>query len=283
MNGSEPIVKSEAPKAEEFAEHYGVPVDEARQYLKQVEALDQVEQQCLAGIFKQVQGPVVELGAGDGEFTQELLERYLKPGQKLYALERLGSVARKLKEKISDDRLEVLSSDSQMIPLPDGAAAMVLSRVALHDFVSADGDIAAALRDCVRVLAPGGIFLVYDKIIDGFTDVERESAEGRMERINVQLAQLEGKQCWGLHRLADYFDLLRLLGLGGIKHEVLQRPDMPGYVAQLNKGLEQARPSYIKRWGDGVNAVLDSFAAEVTAIPNRALPLAIVWGVKPWA
>jgi ubiquinone/menaquinone biosynthesis C-methylase UbiE len=279
-NGSGPDVKSEAPQAAEFAEHYGVPLDQAQSYLEQMDALDAVEQRCLAGIFAEVQGPVVELGAGNGEFTQELLERYLKPGQKLYALERLDTAANKLREKLKDGRVEVLQSDSASIPLPDGAAAMVLSRVALHDFVSDDGDIARALRDCVRVLAPGGIFMVYDKITDGFGDVERESAEGRMERVNVQLAGLEGKRCWGLHRLKDYTALLQHLGLLEIRHEVLQRPDMPGYITHLNKGLEQARPSYIKRWGQGVNAVLDSLYADLAHTPNKALPLAIVWGRK---
>jgi SAM-dependent methyltransferase len=267
-------------RAREFAGQYNVPVDEARSYLEQIDVLDRAEQQRLAGIFAAVQGPVVELGAGLGEFTQELLDRYIKPGRKLYALERLETIAQKLREKITDGRLEVLTSDSRSIPLPDGAAAAVISRVALHDFVSADGDVAGALRDCVRVLAPGGVFLVYDKIIDGFADVERESAEGRMERVNVELAGLEGKQCWGLHRLADYGDLLRQLGLDDIKHEVLRRPDMPGYIANIRKSLEQARPSYVTRWGPGVNAVLDSLYADLDRTPNKALPLAIVWGVK---
>jgi len=174
----------------------------------------------------------------------------------------------------------VLVSDSRRVPLPDGAAALVISRVALHDFVSDDGDIAAALRDCVRVLMPGGVFLVYDKVTDGFADVERESAEGRMERINVQLAALEGKRCWGLHRLRHYHELLLRLGLDGIRHEVLPRPDRPGYVADLKRRLDQARPGYVKSWGEGVHAVLDSFLAEVDGLPNRALPLAMVWGRK---
>jgi SAM-dependent methyltransferase len=274
-------VRSEKPEAEEFAEQYGVPVEAARDYLARMAALDGDEQRFLAEIIGSQVGPVVELGAGAGEFTGELLARYLKPGQRLYALERLETIAQKLRETIRDDRLEVLVSDSRRVPLPDGAAALVISRVALHDFVSDDGDIAAALADCVRVLAPGGTFLVYDKIADGFGAVERESAEGRMERINVQLAALEGKRCWGLHRTADYVGLLERLGLRDVRQRLLPRPDRPGYVADLKRRLDQARPGYAKRWGDGVHAVLDSFLAEADGIPNRALPLAMVWGTKP--
>lgn len=281
MKHEVPGPMSETPTPEQFAEQYGVPIAAAREYLAKTATLDGDERRCLAEIFGPLTGPVVELGAGMGEFTEELLERYLKPGQKLHALERLETVAQKLREKISDARLEVLVSDSRRVPLPDGTAALVISRVALHDFVSDDGDIAAALADCVRVLAPGGTFLVYDKIADGFGAVERESAEGRMERINVQLAALEGKHCWGLHRTADYAGLLERLGLRDVAQRLLPRPDMPGYIPNIRKNLEQARPSYVKRWGDGVHAVLDSFLAEVDGIPNRALPLAMVWGTKP--
>ncbi|GEM_PF-1680184 len=272
---------SETPSPEQYAKHYGVPIADAEAYLDAMAMLDQDERRCLAGIFGDTAGPVVELGAGMGEFTEELLERYLKPGQKLYALERLATVAQKLRERLMDPRLEILNTDSQDIPLPDGAAELVISRVALHDFVSDDGDVRIALSDCVRVLMSGGKFVVYDKIIDGFGDPELESAEGRMERANVEFAALEGKRCWGLHRLEDYVSLLGGLGLSGIRTVVLPRPDMPGYVVHLRKGLDQARPSYVKRWGEGVHAVLDALNADLDMVPNRALPLAIVWGTKP--
>jgi SAM-dependent methyltransferase len=273
-------MKSEAPTAGEFAEHYGVSLTEASDYLAKVADFDKEEQDCLSEIFAVAEGPVIELGAGQGEFTAELLERYIKPGQKLYAVERLETAAAKLREAIADPRLEVLNSDSTSLPLPDGTAGLVVSRAALHDFVSDDGDAVKALRGCVRALAPGGTFLVYDKVTDGFGKVERESAEGRMERINVQLASLEGKRCWGLHGMTDYVSLLTELGLRGIQHKMLARPDMPGYVGHIRRNLEQARPRYIARWGDGVNEILDSFAREIEGIPNRALPLAMVWGRK---
>jgi hypothetical protein len=141
--------------------------------------------------------------------------------------------------------------------------------------------VAGALRDCARVLAPGGLFLVYDKIIDGFSIVEQESAEGRMERINVELAGLEGKQCWGLHRLADYIALLGQLGMRDIEQKILKLPDMPGYVAHMRAAVEKARPGYLKRWGDGVNPILDRLSRDWETTPNRALPLAIIWGRKP--
>ena len=68
--------------------------------------------------------------------------------------------------------MEVLVSDSTDLPLQDNSVGLVISRVALHDFVSDDGDLVGALKDCVRVLAPGGIFFIYDKIKDGLSSVE---------------------------------------------------------------------------------------------------------------
>ncbi len=109
-------------------------------------------------------------------------------------MERLEAAAKNLAASIADPRLEVLNSDSASLPLPDGSVGLVVSRAALHDFVSDDGDVTKALRDCVRVLAPGSVFLIYDKVADGFGEVERESAEGRMEKINVELAALEGRR-----------------------------------------------------------------------------------------
>jgi len=263
---------------EEYAAHYGVSVAEAAYYLSKLEELEAEEGRCLSEIFSGIQGPVVELGAGQGQFTREILEKYLKPGQKLYAVERFEAAALELRQRVKDERMEVLPADACHLPLPDGAAGLVISRMALHDFVSDDGDVLSALGDGVRVLAPGGVFLIYDKVRDGFGEVERESAEGRMERINVELARLEGRRCWGLHRLQDYIDLMQGLGLEGIGHTIFLRPDAPGYIRHLKEELEKARPRYVQRWGQEVNQIIHAFLEEADSLPNRALPLVMVWG-----
>jgi len=265
----------------EFAKEAGISEEESRQYFLKEEALELQEQKALKPLFDKLVLPAVELGAGMGDFTGELLQKYIKLAGKLYAVERLDTTASKLKERIKDIRLEVLQSDSTSLPLPDGSAGLVVSRMALHDFVSQDGDVAKALRDCIRVLAPGGVFVVYDKIRDGFDDVETRSAEGRMERMNVQLAVLEGKVCWGLHRLEDYINLLGKLGLNDIRSSGLDVPDTPGYVSIMSRTLEERRPVYIKRWGLEAGKLIDSVLEDFANIPPKALPRVIVWGIKP--
>jgi ubiquinone/menaquinone biosynthesis C-methylase UbiE len=144
-------------QVERLVKEHGLEAEAARSYLSAADEYNAEEGRILGGVFAGVDGPVVELGAGRGEFTRELLDNYLKPGQRLYAVERLDTAADKLREAITDERLEVINSDSSRLPLPDSSAGLVVSRAALHDFVSDDGDVAAALRDCVRVLAPGGV------------------------------------------------------------------------------------------------------------------------------
>ncbi|HAD82190.1 MAG: hypothetical protein A2509_00720 [Candidatus Edwardsbacteria bacterium RIFOXYD12_FULL_50_11] len=263
-----------------WAEASGISVKQAREYLKKLEPLDKKEDDILREVFSGVTRPVLELSAGRGEFTRQLLEKYIKPDGKLYTTERLPEVAEKLTADIKDKRLEVLVSDSSTLPLPDGSAGLVISRAALHDFVSDDGDVVRALKDCVRVLAPGGTFVIYDKIKDGYKDVETGSAEGRMEKMNVELAALEGKMCWGLHYLKDYVSLMEEMGFADIKTSILVMPDQPGYVRYMTGNLHERRPAYVKRWGEKVNAILDSLAADFQKTPPRALPMAFIWGKK---
>ncbi len=267
-------------QVEQLVKQHGLTDHQARDYLAGLEAYNAEEERLLGEVFGPVTLPVVELGAGQGEFTRELLEKYLKPGQKLYAVERLETAAKKLSEAITDPRLEVLNSDSAFLPLSAGSAGLVVSRAALHDFVSDDGDVAGALRDCVRALAPGGVFLVYDKVADGFGKVEKESAEGRMERMNLELAALEGKRCWGLHRSADYKALLDELGLGGHRLSVLRPPDYPPYVGMMISKIEGKKEAYVKRWGAEAAEVVEVTVKDMASLPPRALPMVIAWGRK---
>jgi len=263
-----------------WAEASGISVELAKEYLKKLEPLDKTEDDILREVFSGVAGPVLELSAGRGEFTRQLLEKHIQPEGKLYTTERLPEVAEKLTAGIKDKRLEVLVSDSSTLPLPDGSAGLVISRAALHDFVSDDGDVVKALKDCVRVLVPGGTFVIYDKIKDGYKDVETESAEGRMERMNVELAALEGKVCWGLHYLKDYVRLMEEMGFKDIQTTILEMPDQPGYIKYMTGNMNQRRPAYVKRWGEKVNAILDSLAADFQKTPPRALSMAFIWGRK---
>jgi hypothetical protein len=101
-----------------------------------------------------------------------------------------------------------------------------------------------------------------------------------MERMNVELAALEGKVCWGLHFLEDYVSLLGRLGFKGIRSAGLETPDIPGYVRIMSRTIEERRPAYLKRWGPQAGTIIDSVLADFARIPPKSLPRMIIWGVK---
>jgi hypothetical protein len=156
----------------------------------------------------------------------------------------------------------------------------VISSCVLHDFVSDDGDVVKALKDSIRVLASGGIYLIYDKITDGYDDHETESAEGRSERLNVELACLEGKKCWGLHESKDYEKLLQGLGLRNISSKKFITPAAPGYNLDVAKWMSESRPEKVKRWGAAVNKILDDLISDMKKTPPESLDRLVIWGEK---
>ncbi len=263
-----------------WAEQAEISLELARDYFHECEELEHKEDELFSSVFEETNGPILELGAGKGDFTRKLLDDYIRPDGKLYAVERLEMVAEKLRSSISDPRLEVIISDSTDLPLPDSSVGMVISRVALHDFVSLDGDIIKALTDSARVLAKDGIFLIYDKITDGFDDVFNESAEARLEMVNVELAKLEGKKCWGLHESKDYQILLEELGFPKVESQAIRTPDVPGYVVAMSKFINDMRPAYVKRWGNEVHKILDDLLDDFNKISPRPLQMAFIYGRK---
>ncbi len=270
---SEENIKHWAEKAE-------VSIEESRAYFEKLKGAEEEEEDLLRKIFSRVELPVLELGAGKGEFTREILDKYAGPETKVYAVERLKPVADQLSKNIDDPRLEVFASDSTNLPLDDDSVGLVITRVALHDYVSEEGDVTDALKDSIRVLAPGGMFLVYDKITDGYEDCEKETAEGRMECINKEIAAIEGKKCWGLHPSEDYVNLFEELGLKNVDWRIFETPAAPGYATAIQKLLEEVRPIYVERWGKKMNRLVDELLEDVKSMPPGNLNMMLIWGEK---
>jgi len=59
------------------------------------------------------------------------------------------------------DRVRVLSGDARRLPFPDGTFDVVLSSIVLHN-VAGEDDRRRAVREIVRVLAPGGRVVLVD-------------------------------------------------------------------------------------------------------------------------
>jgi SAM-dependent methyltransferase len=93
--------------------------------------------------------PVIELGAGTGLLTRDLLAR----GLEVTAVEPLAEMREELARAIPD--LRVVDAVAEELPLPDVSAAAVVAANSLHWF-----HLDRALPEIHRVLTPGGAMLL---------------------------------------------------------------------------------------------------------------------------
>jgi len=102
---------------------------------------------------------VVDYGAGTGVYTIGMAAAV--PQGRVVAVEALSRLADMLRDKLTPelaDRLEIVETDANAVPLPDGAADRVVMVDVLHHLYDQPG----ALDEVVRLLRPGGLFLVLD-------------------------------------------------------------------------------------------------------------------------
>lgn len=102
---------------------------------------------------------VVELGAGTGTHTTEIVTR-LAPGARLLAFEIDGALAAGLAERIEDPRVSVLAESAEGLQghLAGAKADVVVSAL---PFTSLPPTVGTAILDTVEeALAPGGVLLV---------------------------------------------------------------------------------------------------------------------------
>ncbi len=102
---------------------------------------------------------VVELGAGTGVYTREILAR-LGPDARLLVLEIDPDLAARLSAQFSDPRVSIVCASAEQVDLHlDGAQADVV--VSGLPFTSLGAHVRRTILERVRsVLAPGGTLLV---------------------------------------------------------------------------------------------------------------------------
>jgi len=102
---------------------------------------------------------VVDYGAGTGIYTVAVAEAV--PDGKVFAVEALPRLLESLREKITPgiaDRLCICETGDNVVPVDDDEADRVVMVDVLHHLY----DQPEALEEVVRVLKPGGLFVVVD-------------------------------------------------------------------------------------------------------------------------
>ncbi len=102
---------------------------------------------------------VVDYGAGTGIYTIAVAEAV--PGGRVIAVEALARLAGMLRAKLTPElaeRLEVVETDANSVPAPDAVADRVVMVDVLHHLY----DQPEALAEVMRLLRPGGLFVVVD-------------------------------------------------------------------------------------------------------------------------
>jgi ubiquinone/menaquinone biosynthesis C-methylase UbiE len=139
--------------AEAFhAEHAGRLADPAR-----LEALPQADVVRLLRLTGDE--TVVDYGAGIGVYTAAVAEAL--PQGLVIAVEALPELAELLRERLGPsllERVDIVQTGDNHVPIEDGCADRVLVVDTLHHL----HDDAGALAEIVRLLHPGGLFVVVD-------------------------------------------------------------------------------------------------------------------------
>ncbi len=103
-------------------------------------------------------GPVVEIGCGKGHLLAWL--RRALPGRVCVGLDLSRAVY-----ALPAQGLAGAMADGEQLPLRDGSVAAVVYDGALHHLI----DYPAGLRDAIRVLAPGGLLILFEPVSSPFT------------------------------------------------------------------------------------------------------------------
>ena len=102
---------------------------------------------------------VVDYGAGTGIYTIAVAQAV--PHGRVIAVEALPRLAEVLRAKLTPElveRLELVETDTNSVPVTDGAADRVVMVDVLHHLY----DQPEALAEVTRLLRPGGLFVVVD-------------------------------------------------------------------------------------------------------------------------
>lgn len=155
--------------------------------LRNPERLNQVDPERLWEVLAPVEeGVIVDIGAGVGFVTLPFARRF--PAARVLACDILPGMLELLEQEARGQGLanvETITMEEARVPLPDDSAELVIMLQVHHEL----SDPPALLKDCHRLLKPGGALAIIDW--KGEDEGKGKPLEGRVpaEVIEKQLTQ----------------------------------------------------------------------------------------------
>ena len=101
---------------------------------------------------------VLDVGSGTGYLLRQLAAR-VPDAVELVGVDAAGRMVRVAQEATADPRLRFLAGTAEQLPGPDGGFDLVVTTTSFDHWA----DQQAGLRECARVLAPGGHLVLVDQ------------------------------------------------------------------------------------------------------------------------
>ena len=107
-------------------------------------------------------GILIEVGCGKGHFLRHLRDRLDAGPRQLVGIDISRAVY-----SLPPTGLAGVQADGEILPFRDACASCIVYDGALHHLI----DYRGALRDAVRVLAPGGVLVIFEPVSSRFTQL----------------------------------------------------------------------------------------------------------------
>jgi ubiquinone/menaquinone biosynthesis C-methylase UbiE len=141
---------------------------------------------------------VLDVGCGTGYLLRSLAGRYPE-AEELAGIDPAPSMVELAARTTNDDRLHVSVGVAEQLPYSDGRFDLVLTTTSFDHWT----DQAAGLRECARVLMPGGAFILVDQFSLWLSPTLLVGRRGkaRTQRRSNQLLGAAGFQSLAWHDL----------------------------------------------------------------------------------
>ena len=208
--------------------------------------------------------PVLDIGCGDGLFCQTLYGR----GRHIdYGLDLDADECSRARER--DVYGSVLNASAMSIPLPDGTMRTVLSNSTLEHLP----DLSSVLRECVRVLAPGGDLYVtvptdqFDRYTIIYRLLHALGRRGAAERFRTSYDSF-----WRHFHYYPPDEWVRLLQGAGLRVDEVVEYDSKARCALHDALVPLALPGFIVKKLTGRYSLVPPLRASLLRLARRALP-----------